>query len=68
MEQWYDTEEDILGVRLEDRDYWKSVELSNGIVIDISKNGNISGLEIPQAKSIFADDVKKVIESAKKSG
>ena len=67
MEQWYDKEEDILGVRLEDKDYWKSVELPNGIVIDISKDGIIIGIEIQKASNIFSGDFKKVIESAKNS-
>ena len=65
MEQWYDKEEDILGVRLEDKTYWKSVELPGGIVIDISKDGSIIGVEILKASDIFSGDVKQVIESAK---
>ena len=67
MEQWYDKEEDILGARLEDKDYWKSVELPNGIVIDISKDGIIIGIEIQKASNIFSGDFKQVIESAKNS-
>lgn len=65
MEQWYDKEEDILGARLENKNYWKSIELPNGIVIDISKDGSIIGIEIQKASSIFSGDVKQVIESAK---
>ena len=63
MEQWYDKEEDILGIRLKDEVYWKSIELPNGIVLDISKEGVIIGIEIQQASKIFSGDVKKVIES-----
>ncbi len=65
MEQWYDKEEDILGARLDDKDYWKSIELPNGIVIDVSKEGSIIGIEIQKASNIFSGDVKQVIESAK---
>ena len=65
MEQWYDKEEDILGVRLQDKEYWKSVELQNGIVIDISKDGTIIGIEIPQASKMFLKDMKQILESAK---
>ena len=65
MEQWYDKEEDILGVRLQDKEYWKSVELQNGIIIDISKDGKIIGIEIPQASKMFLKDMKQILESAK---
>jgi len=64
MEQWYDKEEDILGVRLQEKKYWKSIELANGIVIDLSRDGGVIGIEIPKASAIFLKDTKKVIESA----
>ena len=67
MKQWYDVEEDLLGVRLQEESYWKSIELPNGIVLDISKNGSIIGMEIPKASKIFSGDVKKVIESSGKN-
>lgn len=67
MEQWYDKEEDILGVRLKEKEYWKSVELPNGIVLDISNDGSIIGIEIQGASKVFSDDVKQVIDSAKTS-
>ena len=63
MEQWYDKEEDIVGVRLKDKPYWKSVELPNGIVLDISKEGEIIGMEIHKASRIFSGDIKKVLNS-----
>ena len=66
MEQtWYDKKEDILNIELNKGDYWKSIELPNGIVIDISKDGTISGIEILRASKVFSGDVKKVIEQAK---
>ena len=65
MEQWYDKDEDVLAVRLKDKSYWKSLELSNGIIIDISKDGTIIGIEILGASNIFSGDVRKVIESSK---
>ena len=64
MEQWYDKEEDVLGVRLQDKEYWKSVELANGIVIDLSNDGEVIGIEIPKASAIFSKDTKKVIDFA----
>lgn len=64
MESSYDKEEDILNVQFQDKGYWKSVELPNGIVIDIAKDGKIMGIEILRASKIFSGDVKKVIEVA----
>ncbi|MBI3413442.1 MAG: DUF2283 domain-containing protein [Candidatus Aenigmarchaeota archaeon] len=62
---WYDDEEDVLGVRITKGHYWKSVELPNGIIIDVSKDGRITGLEVLWASKVFSGDVKKVIELAK---
>ncbi|MEK6847083.1 MAG: DUF2283 domain-containing protein [Nanoarchaeota archaeon] len=67
MESWYDSESDVLGIHLEDKEYWKSIDLPNGIVIDISKEGKIIGMEILRASKIFSGDVKKVLDLAKKS-
>ena len=64
MEQWYDKEEDILGVRLQEKEYWKSIELANGIVIDVSRDGGVIGIEIPKASTVFSKDAKKVIDSS----
>ena len=66
MVNWYDRDEDILNIQLQEDGYWKSVELPNGIVIDISKDGKIMSIEILQASKIFSGDVKKVIEVAKR--
>jgi len=62
---WYDKEEDILNIELNKKAYWKTVELPNGINIDVSKEGIITGIEIMRASKIFSGDVKKVIEQAK---
>ena len=64
METWYDKEEDILNIQLNDK-YWKSIELSNGVVIDIAKDGSIAGIEIMNASKVFSGDTKKVIEMAR---
>lgn len=63
--QWYDKKEDILNVQIQDKEYWKSIELPNGIVIDVTKEGTIAGIEIMGASKIFSGDVKKVIQVAK---
>lgn len=62
---WYDKEEDILNIELNKDEYWKSIELDNGVIIDISKEGKIKGLEILKASKVFSGDAKKVIEQAK---
>jgi uncharacterized protein YuzE len=64
METWYDKKEDILNIQLKEG-YWKSIELPNGVVIDVAKDGTISGIEILRASKIFSGDVRKVIEAAK---
>ena len=64
MESWYDEEEDILDIEINGGKYWKSVELDNGIVIDIDKKGVILSIEILKASKVFAKD-KEVIEAAK---
>ena len=64
-ETWYDKEEDILNIELAKKEYWKTVELPNGINIDIAKDGSITGIEILRASKVFSGDIKKVIEQAK---
>jgi len=65
MERWYDEEEDIFNIELEDKKYWKSVELPNGVVIDVSKDGSIISIEIMRASKVFSGDVRNVIQTAK---
>lgn len=64
-ETLYDKEEDILNIELNKKEYWKTVELPNGINIDIAKDGSITGIEILRASKVFSGDIKKVIEQAK---
>ena len=65
MDTWYDAEEDILNIQLQEKGYWKSVELSDGVVIDVSKDGKIIAIEILHAKKVFSGDMRKVIDMAK---
>ena len=54
-----------LGVRhiqIKEKVYWKSLELDNGLIIDISRDWKILGIEIPKASKIFKGDTKKIIE------
>ena len=67
METSYDNEEDILSIQLSNEAYWKSIELPNGIVFDVAKDGKITAIEILRASKVFSGDVKKVIELAKQS-
>tara|TARA_Y100000310_G_scaffold245192_1_gene250141 strand:- start:353 stop:547 length:195 start_codon:yes stop_codon:yes gene_type:complete len=62
MEEWYNKEEDILNIEVASGDYWKSIELPNGVIIDLNKDGKIKGIEILKASKIFSGDAKKVIE------
>ena len=65
MEQIYSKENDMMNIQLSDKPYWKSVELPNGVVIDVAKDGSIIAIEIKHASNVFSGDVRKVIESAK---
>lgn len=65
-ELWYDAEEDVLGIQLVKRKYWKSVEVAPNVVVDLDKGGRIIGIEILKAKESFKKDVPVVISSAKK--
>jgi len=67
MDKWYDKEEDILSIQLKEGNYWKSVELPNGVVFDVSKDGSIMAVEVLKASKVFSGDVKKVIETASKA-
>ena len=63
-ETWYDEEEDIIGIQVFEGDYWKSVELPNGVVIDVSKEGKILGIEISVARKVFYGETRKVLQKA----
>lgn len=65
MESTYDKKEDVLNIQIKPKGYWKSIELPNGIIIDIAKDGSIVGIEIFRASNIFSGDVRKVVETAK---
>ena len=67
MEMSYDDEEDILSIQISKEPYWKSIELPNGVVFDVAKNGEITAVEVFMASKVFSGDVKKVIETAKQS-
>ena len=57
-------EEDILLIEFKDGEYWKSIELSKDIVMDVTKDGDILSIEIFNASKTFSGDLKKVIEIA----
>lgn len=65
MESTYDEEEDILDIQIKEGDYWKSIELSDSIILDIAKDGSILSIEILSASKIFLKDAKKFLEAAK---
>ncbi|MFH1311043.1 MAG: DUF2283 domain-containing protein [Nanoarchaeota archaeon] len=60
----YDKEADVLNIDLENKEYWKSVELPNGMIVDISKDGSITSIEILWASKFFSGDARRVIETA----
>ena len=64
-EVWYDEEADVLNVEINGKDYWKSVELPNGFIVDIAEDGSMTSIEILNASRIFYGDTQKVIDKAK---
>jgi len=64
-ETWYDKEADVLNIEINDDEYWKSIELPNGVVLDITKNGSITSIEILGASKLFFGDARKIIDMAK---
>lgn len=64
---WYDKEEDVLGIQISRDNYWKSIELPNGFIIDISKKGVVTGIEILRASKVFSGDTRRVIKMAKQN-
>ena len=66
MMNTYDQEEDILNIQLKKNEYWKSIELADGIIFDISKDGEVTAIEIPNASKIFSGDGERVLKAAHK--
>lgn len=64
-EAWYDKEEDVLDIELKQGVYWKTVELPNGVNIDISRDGSILSIEILSASKAFSGESRLVLEKAK---
>ncbi len=63
-ELWYDSEEDVLGIQLAEKKYWKSVEVSENVVIDLSRDGEIIGIEIFKARYSFKKDAPLIVSKA----
>ena len=61
----YDEDADVLNIQVGEGEYWKSIELENGIVMNLSKDGNVMSIEILGASNFFSGDARKVIETAK---
>ena len=51
----YDEKEDVLGIQLKSRGYWKSVEVSENVVLDFTRKGEIIGIEITDATNSLKD-------------
>ncbi len=63
-EIWYDSEEDVLGIQVANKKYWKSVEVSKNVVVDLTEDGEIIGVEIFQAKQHFKKDAPLIVARA----
>ena len=67
-ETWYDEKEDVLGIQLKNREYWKSVEVSKNVVVDLSESGEIIGIEILGARRSFKKDAPLIVSKASGKG
>lgn len=63
-EVWYDREEDVLGIQLSDKKYLKSVEVSENVVVDLSDDWQIIGIEIYNASRSFKHEVPAIISAS----
>ena len=61
---WYDREEDVLGIQLARKRYWKSIEVSENVVLDLAEDGEIIGIEILQAGERFKRDAPLIVSRA----
>ncbi len=61
---WYDRKEDVLGIQLKNKGYLKSVEVSKNVVVDLSEDGEIMGVEILGAKRSFKKDAPLIVSRA----
>jgi uncharacterized protein YuzE len=67
MMSTYDQEEDILNIQLKENEYWKSIELADGVILDISKKGEVTAIEILNASKVFSGDGERVLNAAHKT-
>lgn len=63
-ETWYDEKEDVLGMHLKNRRSWRSLEVGRNVVIDLSREGEIVGIEILAAKQFFKKDAPLLVSKA----
>jgi uncharacterized protein YuzE len=63
-EMWYDKEADAIGIHLRNKRSWKSVEISKNVVVDLSKKGEIVGIEILGVKEAFKKDAPLIVSKA----
>ena len=63
-ELWYDHDDDVLGIQLSNKKYWKSVEVSDNVVVDLSEDGEIVAIEILRASRSFRKDAPIIVSRA----
>ena len=52
-EEWYDEEADILNIEIMDKKYWKSIEITDDVILDISRDYSIISIEILNASKFL---------------
>ena len=64
-ESWYDSEADVLNIEIAEGEHWKGIELDNGIILSVTKEGKAVSMEILEASKVFKGDNKNVLTSVK---
>ncbi len=63
-ETWYDKDEDVLGMHVKGKTSWGSIEIGKNVVVDLSKVGEIVGIEILGARQFFKKDAPLIVSKA----
>ena len=62
MKFHYDKQADALYIRFNDKRYFESDEVRDGVIFDYDKNGKIVGIEVLDASKQFPKEFKSQIQ------
>ena len=62
MKFYYDNKVDVLSIRFNDRRYFESDEISEGVIFDYDKSGKIIAIELLDVSQKFPSDFKNKLK------